>query len=319
MFDPAIRFFQGRDASGRWKSSPKDYDPRVWGHEHDYTETDGWNFAFHTPHDGQGLANLYGGRDALARKLDTFFATPETANFPGSYGGTIHEMIEARDVRMGQWGFSNQVSHHIPYMYDYAGQPAKTQEKVREVLRRLYLGSEIGQGYARRRGQRRDVGLVPLQRARLLPAAGGERELRDRLAAVQAGDGPSRERPRPRRQARRTTASATSTCRGSSSTAGLRPLLHQPPRHRRRRRRSSSTWARTPSQWATGKDAVPPSVTQGDAARPQPLRDTDRGDGGPRRPAAATRRRCSTTTRARSAADAASRRGCSTASPAAGR
>src|SRR4051794_40123509 len=148
MFDPAVRFFQGRDASGRWNSSPKDYDPLVWGHEHDYTETDGWNFAFHAPHDGQGLANLYGGRDALARKLDTFFSTPETATFPGSYGGTIHEMIEARDVRMGQWGFSNQVSHHIPYMYDYAGQPAKAQAKVREALQRLYLGSEIGQGYA---------------------------------------------------------------------------------------------------------------------------------------------------------------------------
>jgi len=48
---------------------------------------------------------------------------------------------------MGQWGFSNQVSHHIPYMYDYVGQPYKTAEKVREALRRLYVGSEIGQGY----------------------------------------------------------------------------------------------------------------------------------------------------------------------------
>src|SRR3954451_15133752 len=57
-------------------------------------------------------------------------------------------MVEARDVRMGQWGFSNQVSHHIPYTYDYAGQPAKTQATVREALRRMYLGSEIGQGYA---------------------------------------------------------------------------------------------------------------------------------------------------------------------------
>ena len=148
MFDPAVRFFQGRAADGTWKSSPREYDPREWGHEHDYTETDGWGFAFHAPQDGQGLANLYGGRDGLAAKLDEFFATPETAKFVGSYGGTIHEMIEARDVRMGQWGFSNQVSHHIPYMYDYAGQPAKTQEKVREALRRLYLGSEIGQGYA---------------------------------------------------------------------------------------------------------------------------------------------------------------------------
>ena len=148
MFDPAIGFFQGRSASGRWKSSPDEYDPRVWGHEHDYTETDGWNFAFHVPQDGQGLANLYGGRAALGRKLDTFFATPETARFTGSYGGTIHEMLEARDVRMGQWGFSNQVSHHIPWMYAYAKQPWKTAEKTREVLRRMYAGSEIGQGYA---------------------------------------------------------------------------------------------------------------------------------------------------------------------------
>ena len=148
MFDPRIDFFQGRAADGKFKSSPEDYNPLEWGHEHDYTETNGWNFAFHAPQDGQGLANLYGGREGLADKLDEFFATPETAKFPGSYGGIIHEMVEARDVRMGQWGFSNQVSHHIPYMYDYAGQPAKTQEKVREVLRRMYIGSEIGQGYA---------------------------------------------------------------------------------------------------------------------------------------------------------------------------
>jgi predicted alpha-1,2-mannosidase len=148
MFDSRIEFFQGRDRSGRFKSPPREYDPRVWGHDHDYMETDGWNFAFHVPHDGQGLANLYGGRAELAGKLDTFFATPETAKFPGSYGGIIHEMVEARDVRMGQWGFSNQVSHHIPWMYTYAGQPHKTQRITREVLRRMYIGSEIGQGYA---------------------------------------------------------------------------------------------------------------------------------------------------------------------------
>jgi len=147
MYDPAIGFFQGRSIEGRWKSSPGDYDPRVWGHEHDYTETNGWGFAFLVPHDGQGLANLYGGRDALARKLDAYFATPETAGYPGSYGGLIHEMVEARDVRMGQWGFSNQVAHHVPWMYLYAGQPWRTQQIVREVLARMYGGSEIGQGY----------------------------------------------------------------------------------------------------------------------------------------------------------------------------
>ncbi len=148
MFDPAIGFFQGRDAEGEWKSTPEEYDPELWGHEHDYTETNGWNFAFHVPFDGAGLAELYGGRDGLAKKLDTFFATPETGTKVGSYGGVIHEMIEARDVRMGMWGFSNQVAHHIPWMYTHTGQPWKTQKIVREVLSRHYLGSEIGQGYA---------------------------------------------------------------------------------------------------------------------------------------------------------------------------
>jgi len=48
---------------------------------------------------------------------------------------------------MGQFGMSNQPSHHIPYIYDYVQQPYKTQALVREVMRRLYVGSEIGQGY----------------------------------------------------------------------------------------------------------------------------------------------------------------------------
>ena len=146
MFDPSVGFFQGKTSAGEWRMPPATYDPRVWGG--DYTETNGWNMAFHVPQDGRGLANLYGGTDRLARKLDEFFATPETALYPGFYGGTIHEMLEARDVRMGQYGHSNQPSHHIIYMYDYAGQPWKTQAKAREALSRLYLGGEIGQGYA---------------------------------------------------------------------------------------------------------------------------------------------------------------------------
>ncbi|MEV0255070.1 GH92 family glycosyl hydrolase [Streptomyces sp. NPDC050732] len=140
-------FFQGKDAKGVWRVPSEKFDPRVWGH--DYTETNAWGYAFTAPQDSRGLANLYGGRSGLGKKLDTYFATPETgsAEFAGSYGGVIHEMTEARDVRMGMYGHSNQVAHHAAYMYDAAGQPWKTQEKVREVLRRLYTGSEIGQGY----------------------------------------------------------------------------------------------------------------------------------------------------------------------------
>jgi predicted alpha-1,2-mannosidase len=145
LFDPAIGFFQGRNRAGAFRVAPAAYDPAVWGF--DYTETNGWNMAFDAPHDGQGLANLLGGRAALGAKLDAFFATPETGTLGGSYGGVIHEMREARDVRMGMLGLSNQPSFHIMYMYAYAGEPAKTQAKVRDALGRLFVGSEIGQGF----------------------------------------------------------------------------------------------------------------------------------------------------------------------------
>ena len=141
LFDTKTKFFEGRDAAGNFLAG----NPLDWGGV--YTETDGWNYAFTAQQDGQGLANLYGGRQGLEQKLDQFFATPEKADHPGGYGGTIHEMLEARAVRIGQLGMSNQPSHHIPYMYDDAGAPAKTQAVVREILRRLYAGSEIGQGY----------------------------------------------------------------------------------------------------------------------------------------------------------------------------
>ncbi|MGW2771162.1 GH92 family glycosyl hydrolase [Streptomyces olivaceoviridis] len=147
LFDAKAGFFQGRNDKGAWRVDSAKYDPRVWGY--DYTETNGWGYAFTAPQDSRGLANLYGGRQGLADKLDEYFATPETASpdHVGSYGGVIHEMTEARDVRMGMYGHSNQVAHHVIYMYDAAGQPWKAQAYVREALSRLYTGSEIGQGY----------------------------------------------------------------------------------------------------------------------------------------------------------------------------
>ena len=147
LYDPATGFFRGRDAKGQQQPAAS-FEPRQWGG--DYTEANAWNFAFTVPHDAEGLATLMGGRDALAKRLDAFFTTPETAErkFAGSYKQVIHEMTEARDVRMGMYAHSNQPSHHIPWMYVAAGQPWKTQRITREAVRRLYLGSEIGQGYA---------------------------------------------------------------------------------------------------------------------------------------------------------------------------
>jgi predicted alpha-1,2-mannosidase len=145
LFDPRIGFFQGRHADGSWRCPPADFDPGDWGS--DYTETNAWNMAFTVPHDGAGLAGIYGGRDGLAAKLDEFFGTPETGQKSGTYPATMHEILEARAVRMGMFGHSNQPAHHIPFAYLHAGRPDRTQEIVREVLRRFHSGSQIGQGY----------------------------------------------------------------------------------------------------------------------------------------------------------------------------
>ncbi|MDT4994742.1 MAG: hypothetical protein QOH97_4634 [Actinoplanes sp.] len=269
MFDPSVKFFQGKDSSGTWRLPASTYDPRVWGY--DYTETDGWNMAFHVPQDGQGLANLYGGKNALAKKLDTFFATPETAGFPGSYGGTIHEMLEARDVRMGQWGFSNQPSHHIPYMYDYAGQPAKTQALVREAMSRLYLGSEIGQGYPgdEDNGEMSawdvfsSLGFYPLQMGSPQYVIGSPLFTK---ATVNLENGRKIVVNAPENSAKNVyIQSLKVNGKAYSSTSLPHSLLSEGAT-------LDFSMGSEPSSWGTGADDAPPSITQGDAA-PAPLKD----------------------------------------------
>jgi predicted alpha-1,2-mannosidase len=144
LYDPATGYLRPRDAKGRF-AGPVPFDPEEWGGP--YTETNAWTFAFHAPHDGAGLAAMHGGSTRLGAMLDRYFASPEQAAKPGSYGQVIHEMVEARDVRLGQFGMSNQPAHHIPYLYLHAGRPDAAQTIVRDVLRRLFRGSDIGQGY----------------------------------------------------------------------------------------------------------------------------------------------------------------------------
>ncbi|WGD37875.1 GH92 family glycosyl hydrolase [Lysinibacter sp. HNR] len=147
IFHPETKFFMGRDFEGNWRHPDKTFDPRVWGY--DYTETNAWGAAFTVPHDGAGLAALYGGEDALAQKLDEFFTQKETGaeEFCGSYGFVIHEMTEARDVRMGMLGLSNQPAHHIPFMYCFTGRHDDAHRIVTEARDRLFIGSDFGQGF----------------------------------------------------------------------------------------------------------------------------------------------------------------------------
>lgn len=141
VFNAEIDFFLGKDANGNWSKNKNEYDPTDW--LHDYTESNGWNMAFNIVYDAGGLASLYGGDAGFIAKLDEFFSTPVT----NVDGNSIHEVREGREVRIGQYCHANQVAHHIAYMYDYTSQPYKTQEIVRSILSRCYVGAEIGQGY----------------------------------------------------------------------------------------------------------------------------------------------------------------------------
>ena len=144
--DPTEKWFKGKNASGEWTSGDS-FDPVFWGG--DYTETDAYNMTVTVPQDGNGLANLYGGPEALAERMDTIFTTKGTYNGYNAVDGVggIHEQREAREVKLGQYGHSNQPSHGIIYMYNYAKQPWKTQALVRDVLHRCYVGADFGQGY----------------------------------------------------------------------------------------------------------------------------------------------------------------------------
>ncbi|MDT0212405.1 GH92 family glycosyl hydrolase [Rothia sp. ARF10] len=269
LFNTKVGFFQGRTESGAWRQSSADFDPRVWGFE--FTESDGWNFAFHAPQDGKGLANLLGGPSALGDKLDEFFATPETAELPGSYGRPIHEMLEARDVRQGQWGLSNQLSHHIPYMYNYAGEPSKGAAVIREALARSFTGSEIGQGYPGDEDNGElsawqvfgSLGFYPLQMGSPTYAIGSPQFTRATLHLESGKD------------------LVIDAPENSASNVYVRGV-------RVNGKAQSKSWlshdqisaggtiefdmGATPSSWGTGADDAPPSVTQGTRI-PTPLTD----------------------------------------------
>jgi predicted alpha-1,2-mannosidase len=145
LYSPSVGFFRGKQTSGAWRTTDANFKPNEWGCE--FTEGAPWHYATPAPQDPQGMANLYGGRAQLSSKIDAVFAAPRDF-LPGCYGGTIHEMTEAYNANMGQYAHSNEPIHHMLYMYNYAGTPAKTQTHVRDVLTKLYdSGAGTGNGY----------------------------------------------------------------------------------------------------------------------------------------------------------------------------
>lgn len=138
VFDPQVNFMRGRLDNGQWREP---FDPVEWGGP--FTEANAWQYTWSVMHDVNGLINLIGGVDKFNAKLDTFFTMEQRVNY-GSYKQEIHEMREMLLSKMGQYAHGNQPAQHVPYLYNFSGQPWKAQKYARMVTSRLYNATEKG-------------------------------------------------------------------------------------------------------------------------------------------------------------------------------
>ncbi|MDR0395509.1 MAG: GH92 family glycosyl hydrolase, partial [Tannerella sp.] len=132
-FDPVLRFMRGKDSEGKFREP---FDPFHSVHrENDYTEGTAWQYTWLVPHDVEGLIGLFGSKEAFLGKLDSLFIVS------GDMGEEASPDISGL---IGQYAHGNEPSHHVLYLYTVAGEPAKTAEKVREVLETMYTDQPAG-------------------------------------------------------------------------------------------------------------------------------------------------------------------------------
>ncbi len=129
IFDPETKFMRAK-INESWFSP---FDP--WEVNFNYTEANAWQYSFYVPQDVSGLIEYVGGADSLAARLDMLFSASESTS--GRQQSDITGLI-------GQYAHGNEPSHHIAYLYNYCGQPWKTQEKTRQILDELYTAAPDG-------------------------------------------------------------------------------------------------------------------------------------------------------------------------------
>jgi hypothetical protein len=135
LLDPDSRFMRGKTVRGEWAEP---FDPRRSDHREgtDYTEGNAWQHSWFVPHDVAGLMEGMGGREPFLAKLDSLF-TLDTVITGENVSSDISGLI-------GQYAHGNEPSHHIAYLYNYAGEPWKTADRVREILATQYDDTPFG-------------------------------------------------------------------------------------------------------------------------------------------------------------------------------
>lgn len=138
LFDPSTKLMRGKNENGTFQSL---FNPFKWGDA--FTEGNSWHYTWSVFHDVQGLAGLMGGRREFARMLDSVFVVPPVFD-DSYYGSVIHEIREMQIMNMGNYAHGNQPIQHMIYLYNYAGQPWKSQYWLREVMNRMYQPTPDG-------------------------------------------------------------------------------------------------------------------------------------------------------------------------------
>lgn len=133
LFNPATRFFQSKNDKGEWIEP---FDPYKYGANGGYPFTEGnaWQYFWYVPHNVNGLIELTGGAKAFEQKLDTFFTTHHQSG----------ELNDNASGFVGQYAHGNEPSHHVAYLYNYAGQPWKTQKYISHIMNNLYNNTSSG-------------------------------------------------------------------------------------------------------------------------------------------------------------------------------
>lgn len=138
VYDAESGFMRGRQKDGKWVPN---FDPYEWGGP--FTEGCAWHYLWSVFHDPQGLINLMGGEKNFITKMDSVFTVSNKFKV-GTYGRVIHEMAEMEMANLGQYAHGNQPIQHMIYLYNYAGEPWKSQFWAREVMKKLYNATEDG-------------------------------------------------------------------------------------------------------------------------------------------------------------------------------
>jgi predicted alpha-1,2-mannosidase len=136
IFDASVGFMRARREDGSFK---KEFDPLSTINQ-GFIEGNTWNYSFFVPQNPEGLIALMGGSKKFAAKLDSLF----TMYLPDKYFAETEDIT--RDGIIGTYVHGNEPAHHVAYLYNFAGQPWKTQQRIRMILKNQYKPAPDGLG-----------------------------------------------------------------------------------------------------------------------------------------------------------------------------